>query len=200
MQRTREKIKLILTTPVLSVPWIPHLDMYDPFIPLETRMYSKTTASIPQENTLPPTGSQIGILCDGSTSLMISVGHQTGLFMTMRNLGPADSGSIAQSAHLNEQYVREWLGNMTATQIVTYDHQLSQYTLEEQQSIPDAEYPSSLNTIEFHNWINLLGFTRLEPSDVSGKSLESRKQTVDRPRLQGRLGVRQWTPRAHGWS
>ena len=51
-------------------------------------------------------------LNDGALCLMISVGHRTGLFDTLRTLPPATSEEIAARAGLNERYVREWLGAM----------------------------------------------------------------------------------------
>ena len=54
-------------------------------------------------------------------ALMISIGHRTGLFDTMAQLPPATSAAIADSAHLQERYVREWLGAMVTGKIVNYD-------------------------------------------------------------------------------
>jgi len=54
----------------------------------------------------------IGILNSGALGLMISIGHRTGLYDTMRILPPATSQGIADTAGLNERYVREWLGAM----------------------------------------------------------------------------------------
>jgi SAM-dependent methyltransferase len=54
-------------------------------------------------------------------SLMISVGHQTGLFDTLANLPPSSSAEVAAAAGLNERYVREWLAAMVTGRIVDYD-------------------------------------------------------------------------------
>jgi len=61
--------------------------------------------------------------------LMISIGHRTGLFDTMSELPPASSEDIASAAGLNERYVREWLGALTAGRIVNYDPALGVYHL-----------------------------------------------------------------------
>ena len=45
-----------------------------------------------------------------SISLMISIGHRTGLYDTMAKMAPAASTRIAEESGLNERYVREWLG------------------------------------------------------------------------------------------
>ena len=50
--------------------------------------------------------------------LMASIGHRTGLFDVMREMPPATSAEIAARAGLNERYVREWLGAMTASRVV----------------------------------------------------------------------------------
>lgn len=60
-------------------------------------------------------------LNSGALSLMISVGHRTGLFDTLKNLPPATSQRIADAADLQERYVREWLGSMATARYVDYD-------------------------------------------------------------------------------
>jgi 2-polyprenyl-3-methyl-5-hydroxy-6-metoxy-1,4-benzoquinol methylase len=63
----------------------------------------------------------IDVVNKGSLALMTSIGHQTGLFETMKNMPPADSARIASASGLNERYVREWLGAMVTGEIVEYD-------------------------------------------------------------------------------
>ena len=58
---------------------------------------------------------------NGFLSLMVSVGHQTGLFDAMAGQAPATSGEVASAAGLQERYVREWLGAMVVGGIVAYD-------------------------------------------------------------------------------
>jgi SAM-dependent methyltransferase len=72
-----------------------------------------------------------GILNGGALSLMISLGHRTGLFETMRGLAPATSHEIAGRAGLSERYVREWLGAMVTGEIVAYDADAGRYRLPE---------------------------------------------------------------------
>lgn len=71
----------------------------------------------------------IGILNDGCTALMTSIGHQTGLFGTLAATGPATSAQVAEVGRLNERYVREWLNAMTTARIVGYDPESRAYTL-----------------------------------------------------------------------
>lgn len=74
-------------------------------------------------------GRLIGIVSDSSLALMISIGHQVGLFDTLAELPPATSQEIADAAGLHERYVREWLGAMTTGQIVTYSPESRTYAL-----------------------------------------------------------------------
>jgi SAM-dependent methyltransferase len=69
-----------------------------------------------------------GILTDSMLSLMIVVGHRTGLLDEAAR-GPATSGELAQRAGLQERYVREWLGAMTTGEIIRYDPDTGIYSL-----------------------------------------------------------------------
>jgi 2-polyprenyl-3-methyl-5-hydroxy-6-metoxy-1,4-benzoquinol methylase len=69
------------------------------------------------------------LLNDAFSALCLSLGHQTGLFDTMADLPAASSADIARAAHLDERYVREWLGAMSAAGIVVYDPAARTYHL-----------------------------------------------------------------------
>jgi hypothetical protein len=84
-------------------------------------------------------GRLVGILSDSSLALMISIGHQVGLFDTLALLPPATSQEIADAAGLDERYVREWLGAMTTGRIVTYSPHEGTYAL-------PAEHTASLTS------------------------------------------------------
>jgi len=71
----------------------------------------------------------VGILNSGFLTLMISIGHKTGLFDTMAILEPSTSDQIARKANLNERYVREWLGSMVTGKVVEYDSRDGTYKL-----------------------------------------------------------------------
>ena len=74
-------------------------------------------------------GELLGILNSGMLTLMISLGHRTGLFDTMSAMPAADSTTIAAEAGLDERYVREWLGAMTTGRIVEHDPEKGTYRL-----------------------------------------------------------------------
>jgi ubiquinone/menaquinone biosynthesis C-methylase UbiE len=71
----------------------------------------------------------VGLLNGGFVTLMISIGHRTGLFDAMATLEPSTSEQIARRAKLNERYVREWLGAMVTGKIVEYDGSNGTYKL-----------------------------------------------------------------------
>jgi len=64
----------------------------------------------------------IRMLNEAALSLMVSVGHRTGLFDVMAAMPAATSAEIAAAAGLDERYVREWLAAMTTGRIVDQDN------------------------------------------------------------------------------
>lgn len=71
----------------------------------------------------------LGVVNDACLALMTSIGHQVGLFDTLAGLPPATSEQIADAAGLQERYAREWLGAMTASEVVEYDPGTQTYRL-----------------------------------------------------------------------
>lgn len=63
----------------------------------------------------------IGVLNDGMLALGISIGHRAGLFDALDDGAWHTSAEVAHSAAADERYVREWLGAMTVSEVVTYD-------------------------------------------------------------------------------
>lgn len=74
-------------------------------------------------------GRVSGMINDAATVLLISIGHQTGLFDTMAQLPPATSAQIADAAGQNERYVREWLGGLASAGVIRYDAAATTFTL-----------------------------------------------------------------------
>lgn len=74
-------------------------------------------------------GSLLNLLNNGALSIMISIGHRTGLFDAMGNLHAGTSHEIAEAAGLNERYVREWLRALTVGRIIEYNHVNGTYQL-----------------------------------------------------------------------
>jgi 2-polyprenyl-3-methyl-5-hydroxy-6-metoxy-1,4-benzoquinol methylase len=70
----------------------------------------------------------LSTLTGGALSMLVTVGHRTGLFAAAAD-GPATSGGLAARAGLRERYVREWLGAMVTGGFFTYDQATGQFTL-----------------------------------------------------------------------
>lgn len=68
------------------------------------------------------------IYTGGLLSLMVDIGHRTGLFGAAAQ-GPATSHELATRAGLSERYVREWLGAMVAAAVFDYDAATARYSL-----------------------------------------------------------------------
>ena len=51
----------------------------------------------------------VGVLNNGTLALLISIGHQVGLYEALSQLPPATSHEIAGAANLQERYVRRGL-------------------------------------------------------------------------------------------
>jgi 2-polyprenyl-3-methyl-5-hydroxy-6-metoxy-1,4-benzoquinol methylase len=71
----------------------------------------------------------LGVLNAASLSLMLSVGHRTGLFDAMADGAARTSEELARRAGLSERYVREWLGAMVTGRVVEYDPGARSYRL-----------------------------------------------------------------------
>ena len=71
----------------------------------------------------------MGTIDNASLAILLSIGHQTGLFDTMADRPSSTSAQIADAAGLNERYVREWLGGLTTAHVVEYDPDAATYTL-----------------------------------------------------------------------
>jgi SAM-dependent methyltransferase len=72
------------------------------------------------------------VLNGGMVTLLLSIGHRTGLLDALATLEPSSSEAIASAAGLDERYVREWLAAMTTAGIVEYDAATTTYVLPEE--------------------------------------------------------------------
>ena len=71
----------------------------------------------------------LDIMNGGALALMTSLGHRAGLFDTMAGRPASSSREIADTAGLDERYVREWLGAMVTGRFVEYDAEKDRYWL-----------------------------------------------------------------------
>lgn len=102
-------------------------------------------------------GQMMGHLNGGMIALLVSVGHRTGLFDKMATMPPSNSQEIARATGLNERYVREWLGGLTAARIVEHDATRGTYWLpaEHAASITRAAGPGNLAILT--QFVSLMG-------------------------------------------
>ncbi len=99
----------------------------------------------------------LGILSGGALSLMISIGHRTGLFDTLAKLPPSTSKKIAEKADLDERYVREWLAAMTTGGIIEYDPLERTYALPAEHASLVARSAVPLNIASTMQFTSVLG-------------------------------------------
>jgi 2-polyprenyl-3-methyl-5-hydroxy-6-metoxy-1,4-benzoquinol methylase len=99
----------------------------------------------------------VDMLSSGALTLMISIGHRTGLFDVMSDLPPASSDKIARQAGLNERYVREWLGAMVAGRIVKFEPSARTYALPAEHAACLTRGAVPANFAATMQWIAVLG-------------------------------------------
>jgi 2-polyprenyl-3-methyl-5-hydroxy-6-metoxy-1,4-benzoquinol methylase len=105
-------------------------------------------------------GRMLDMLNGGALMVMTSVGHRTGLFDALAEHDGATSEELASGAGLDERYVRDWLGAMTAGGMVELDPETGRYALPAEHAAwltraasPDnlaveAQWITSLSTVE----------------------------------------------------
>jgi 2-polyprenyl-3-methyl-5-hydroxy-6-metoxy-1,4-benzoquinol methylase len=99
----------------------------------------------------------LGVFNEGNLALLISIGHQTGLFDLMENLEPSTSQQIADEAGLDERYVREWLGGMVTGGVVEYDRQTRTYWLPAEHAASITRSAGTDNLASLMQYIALFG-------------------------------------------
>jgi len=88
----------------------------------------------------------------GALCLMTSIGHRTGLFDALASPPAVSSAGLAARAGLDERYVREWLGAMTAAGVVEHDPEARTYRLppEHAASLTRSAAPDNLAVYAQH--------------------------------------------------
>jgi 2-polyprenyl-3-methyl-5-hydroxy-6-metoxy-1,4-benzoquinol methylase len=99
----------------------------------------------------------LNVLNNASLSMMISLGHRSGLLDTMARLEPGTSHEIARAAGLNERYVREWLGCMLAAGIVEHVPAESTWHLPAEHAALLTRAAAPNNFAAFMQYIALMG-------------------------------------------
>jgi len=99
----------------------------------------------------------LGVLNDGALAIMLSIGHRTGLFDVMSEMGAAESAEVAAKAGLNERYVREWLGAMVTGGVVEVDPDGPRYSLPPEHAAWLTRASEPNNIAVFAQYIPLMG-------------------------------------------
>src|SRR5260370_35504175 len=76
---------------------------------MEAFMSAEFTSPLDQAKSEAFAEQMLGVLNSGALSLMLSIGHKTGLFDTMSHLAPSTSEQIARAAGFQESHPRERL-------------------------------------------------------------------------------------------
>ena len=74
-------------------------------------------------------GKVLGDTAALAVTVMSSIGDRLGLFKNLAQLGPATSEELAERAHVNERYAREWLSAMASAGYLEYDPASRRFTL-----------------------------------------------------------------------
>lgn len=95
-------------------------------------------------------------LNSAALTLILSVGHRTGLLDAMGQLGPSTSAEIAEAASLSERYVREALGVLATGGVVDYDSERKTYFLPREHAAWLTRAASPANMAVSTQWIGVL--------------------------------------------
>ena len=99
----------------------------------------------------------MGMMNDGMTILMCSMGHRAGLFDAMADGKPRTSVILAKETGLHERYVREWLGAMVAGRIVEREAMTGTYWLPRDHAASLTRTSGSINLAAFTQYLPHLG-------------------------------------------
>lgn len=102
-------------------------------------------------------GRMVGLLNDGFLGLLISIGHQTGIFDALAELPPSTSAQIAAATGLQERYVREWLGGMAVGHIIDYDPEARTFRLPAEHAASLTRAAGADNLAFFTQYMGLAG-------------------------------------------
>lgn len=99
----------------------------------------------------------VGFMNQGAIALLISVGHQTGLFELMGRHPGSSSHELAEAGRLNERYVREWLAGMVTADIVHYDPDTRTHVLPPEHAAVLTEAAGPNNMAHLMQYIGVMG-------------------------------------------
>ena len=99
----------------------------------------------------------LDMLNQGALSLMVSIGHRTGLFDCLAELASPTCEQLATHAGLDQRYVKEWLGAMVTGSVVKYLPATDEYELPGSHAALLTRSASPDNIAVFAQYIGILG-------------------------------------------
>lgn len=99
----------------------------------------------------------LNVLNQGALSLMVSIGHRTGLFDGMDELGWSSVQDVAEHTGLEQRYVREWLAAMVSAGIIQYQPKDKLYKLPKSHAALLCRKSSPDNIAVFAQYIGMMG-------------------------------------------
>ena len=99
----------------------------------------------------------LNILNQGAVSLMVSIGHRTGLFDGMDELGWSSDQEVAEHTGLEHRYVREWLAAMVSAGIIQYQPEDKLYKLPKSHAALLCRKSSPDNIAVFTQYVGMMG-------------------------------------------
>ena len=99
----------------------------------------------------------LDMLNQGALSLMVSIGHRTGLFDSLAELASPTCEQLAAHAGLYSRYVKEWLGAMVTGGVVKYLPDTNEYVLPRSHAALLTRSSTPDNIAIFAQYIGILG-------------------------------------------
>ena len=98
----------------------------------------------------------LDMLNQGALSLMVSIGHRTGLFDALAELPPATQETLADHTGLDRRYLSEWLAAMVTGGILHYEAASRRYHLPEAHAALLTRAASPDNIAVYAQYIGIL--------------------------------------------
>ena len=99
----------------------------------------------------------LDMLNSGALSLMVSIGHRTGLFDSLAELASTTCEQLAAHAGQDRRYVKEWLGAMVTGGVVKYLPDTDEYVLPGSHAALLTRSAAPDNIAVFAQYIGILG-------------------------------------------
>ena len=98
----------------------------------------------------------LAVFDGASLALLMSIGHQVGLFAALAELSPSTTTEIAEAAGLDERYVREWLAGMTTGRVLEHDPDTGTFWLPAEHAVSLTAPAGGMNLARMMQLVPLL--------------------------------------------